>query len=1405
MVNCRTRVLLIEDDASESAFISELLRNAEFDIETAGNCEIAIEELRRRTHDVCLVDCRIGGSRGLDLLRGAVAEGCRTPIIMISGHEGCPADIEAVRAGASDCLLRSQLAAPLLRRSIKSAIERGRALNAVRESEERFRILTEQSLLGIYIVKDSKVVFTNEVVCEITGYTRREILSWESEGFIKIVYPDDRAFVLEQARKKQAGTGGVIPRYEFRIISKSGEVKWLSLHSKTIQYDGGNAIEAVVLDITEQKLAEAALNESEERYRTLVEHAADMICTIDLKSGAITNVNAFVTKILGYERGEILRKLSFLDLVHQGDQERVLVRLHELAIKGTRVPNFALRLRKADGDYIQAEVNGTVTFDSANHPATLVGVIRDVTERKKTEDALRESEARYRLLAENASDHIWTADMSMRFTYLSPSLTRFRGYTVEEGLAQTLDEVLTPQSFAAGMQALAEELEIEAGETKDLSRSRTIDLEHNCKDGSTVWAEVKMTFIRDAEGRPVGVLGVSRDISERKRAEQALMESETRYRTLVEEAREMIVTLDLATGTISNANKYAGEALGYKREDVLNKVNFREMIHPDDFEDVAIHLHKRVTGEEQHPNFPFRLRKADGSYMDIELNGAVIYDGEGRPKTYMGVMRDVTERNRAEQALRESEERYRVLVDNSLTGIYLRTGQNVIFVNNRLKQILGYSEEELLRMRLVDVIHPADRGFALQRAAQRMGGWDNQSHGHVRVITKSGEIRWVETFASLINFQGKPTVLGTIIDITDAKRAEELLRQSEEKYRNLLDTLEIGFYETDLAGNIIFFNETMSRLLGYSGEELRGMNYRQFIDEKDRDELYRIYNMVYETGHSAQGFVYNIVPKDGRRVPHEASVILVRDEREQPVGFRGVARDVTERKRAEELLRQSEGKYRTLFEESKDVVYITTPDGRFVDINPAGIELFGYSSKEEILRIDIAQDLYAHPDDRRTYQETIARQGYVKDYEILFKRKDGQPVTVMLTANALRDGTGAIVAYRGIMRDVTDRKQLEEQFFQAQKMESIGTLAGGIAHDFNNLLGGILGYASFMKTKIEESHPFYKYVDTIERSGMRAAELTSQLLAFARGGKYHSRPVDLNAIVAETLGIIGRTFDKSIEIETQLCSPLPTVEADAGQIQQLLMNLCVNARDAMSCGGKLFIETNVEMLTEDYVKTRMDAKTGPYVTVSITDTGVGIRKEHMKRIFEPFFTTKEKGKGTGLGLSMVYGVVKNHGGFVRVYSEPGIGTTFKVYLPASGKPEMKELLTAEAPRGGNELILVVDDEEPIRALTKDIFESYGYQVLLAEDGGEATEVYEKRKDEISLVILDMVMPRMGGRETFLKLKELNPTVKALLSTGYSQNGKAQEILNSGVLGFIQKPYHVNELLSKVRGVLDAKD
>ncbi|MBN2347042.1 MAG: response regulator [Candidatus Aminicenantes bacterium] len=389
------------------------------------------------------------------------------------------------------------------------------------------------------------------------------------------------------------------------------------------------------------------------------------------------------------------------------------------------------------------------------------------------------------------------------------------------------------------------------------------------------------------------------------------------------------------------------------------------------------------------------------------------------------------------------------------------------------------------------------------------------------------------------------------------------------------------------------------------------------------------------------------------------------------------------------------------------------------------------------------------------------------------------------------------------VRDITERKLLEERFIQAQKMESIGLLAGGIAHDFNNILGGILGYASWLKTNIQRDHPFYRPVDTIEKSASRAAELTAQLLAFARGGKYDIRPSSLNSVISESMKILSSTLDKSIVIDASLDESLPTVEIDVGQIQQVLLNLCVNARDAMPGGGCLSIESSVVHLSVSDTRSQPEAKPGWFAVLSVSDTGAGMDDAVKGRIFEPFFTTKEKGKGTGLGLSIVYGVVKNHGGFVNVYSEPGQGSTFKIYLPLSGKPAVAESAAEEELQGGHETILVIDDEEAIRELTADILGSYGYHVRLAADGAEGVNVFRKEMEHIDMVILDMVMPRQGGRETFMELQRIHPGVRVLFSTGYSQNGKVNEIMALGVRGFIQKPYQVRDLLAKVREILDA--
>ncbi len=556
-----------------------------------------------------------------------------------------------------------------------------------------------------------------------------------------------------------------------------------------------------------------------------------------------------------------------------------------------------------------------------------------------------------------------------------------------------------------------------------------------------------------------------------------------------------------------------------------------------------------------------------------------------------------------------------------------------------------------------------------------------------------------------------------------------------------------------------------------------------------------------------------------------------------------LAEEILVRERAEKALLESEQKFRSLVDSTSEWVWELDRAGAYVFTSGKVKDLLGYEPEEIIGRtpfefmppveakrvgaevseiVSRRESLLSAaggglpqdgPEPRTSKRirtsagrgeslvEDATRRGFVKDYEVTLKTKDGKELIVLATVSEVRGAENELTGYRGIIRDVTEQKMLERQFIQAQKMESIGTLASGIAHDFDNILATIMSYASLIKTGILEDSEIFGQADAIERSVDRAARLTKQLLGFAREGEHEAEPVNLNAIADETLKIVGSTFEKSIEIETRYHKLLPTVEGDAGQLEQVLMNLCVNARDAMDGRGKLIVETGVEAPAEGFIRRHLEARPGLYATLSVSDTGVGIDRENLQKIFEPFFTTK--GEGTGLGLSMVYGIVKSHGGFVSVYSEPCVRTTLKVYLPASGKPEVEETAGAETPFGDNELILVVDDEEHQRSLAGEMLETFGYRVLTAEDGSKAVEIYGKHKDEIDLAILDMVMPKMGGRETFLKLKEMDPHVKALLSSGYSPDAKVQMILDAGVIGFVRKPFHLNELLSEVRSALNA--
>jgi two-component system cell cycle sensor histidine kinase/response regulator CckA len=520
-------------------------------------------------------------------------------------------------------------------------------------------------------------------------------------------------------------------------------------------------------------------------------------------------------------------------------------------------------------------------------------------------------------------------------------------------------------------------------------------------------------------------------------------------------------------------------------------------------------------------------------------------------------------------------------------------------------------------------------------------------------------------------------------------------------------------------------------------------------------------------------------------------------------GRQGVLRQL---QAAEEKLRRTEHRYRTLIESIPDIIYTLELDGSLSYISPRWQKILGHDESEVLGRFFIE---FAPPEDHpflvRVFKDVRDHKKNVENVHWHYLRKDGVSRFFLGSAAPLYDEAGRVTGMIGMARDVTDHQRLEEQLLQSQKMESIGNLAGGIAHDFNNLLGGILGYATFVKRKLSTRDKIYQSIEAIERSAQRAAELTKQLLGFARRGKYQIRPIECNALILEIVHILQRTIDPRIAIEVDSDPQLSLMEGDEAQIQQALMNICLNARDAMPRGGTLKIASRNQRMIPDQASRQRGMKEGSYIRLTISDTGTGLSPEVRDRIFEPFFTTKAKGQGTGLGLSMAYGIIQNHGGMIEVQSHPGMGSTFTVFLPAIASAALNGERLSPVPdiHQGQETILLVDDEEIIRELGIDILEDRGYRVLSASEGREAVRIYRGRFRDIALVILDVMMPGIGGKETYRQLRAINPQVKVLLSSGYSTNGEAGEILKQGVSGFVQKPYREEELAAKVRGVLDA--
>jgi len=770
----------------------------------------------------------------------------------------------------------------------------------------------------------------------------------------------------------------------------------------------------------------------------------------------------------------------------------------------------------------------------------------------------------------------------------------------------------------------------------------------------------------------------------------------------------------------------------------------------------------------------------------------------------LSIIRDITERKQAEEALRVREEKMQSIFRVAPTGIGVVKDRILFEVNPRVCEMTGYAKEELVGKNS-RILYPTQEDFEYV-GAEKYRQISNKGTGFVetRWMKKDGAIFDVLLASTPIDLNDlSKGVTFTALDVSERKRAEDVIRREKQFTETLLESLPGLFYlyEVDLQSpansRLIRFNRKHSTLTGYTPEELQGMRIKDWFETDVLEEAVRAISIIGETGEAQANLILRI--KDGSQVPYAFTGRLLSIDNK--IYFLGMGIAISDFVSAQKALKESEEKYRLVVEHASEAIFIVQNE-RIKFPNHQTMVITGYTD-DELASAPFSH--FLHPDDKELvvniHQMRLQGKSVPSTYSFRIIKKSGETVWIEACVVLVTwEGNPAALTF---LRDITVQKKLEEQLFHAQKMEAVGTLAGGVAHDFNNLLLGILGYTSLMLMNTDKNHPFYENLKTIERQVESGADLTKRLLGFARGGKYDAKPVNANDLIIKTSEIFGRT-KKEITLHKKLQEDLYTIEADAGQIEQVLLNLYVNAWQAMPSGGELYLESGNTIFYEQENRP-FNSNPGRYVKISVTDTGVGMDSETQKRIFEPFFSTKGIGKGTGLGLASAYGIIRNHGGIVNVYSEKGQGTTFTIYLPASEKRTLETKPADEKLLTGDETILVVDDEQVNVELMKKLLEKLGYKVLTAQTGKKAIELYREHCNDIKLVILDMIMPKMNGRETLGKLMEIDKKVRVLLSSGYGINGEAARLLSIGCKGFIQKPFRIEELSQKIRDVMDCRD
>ncbi len=887
--------------------------------------------------------------------------------------------------------------------------------------------------------------------------------------------------------------------------------------------------------------------------------------------------------------------------------------------------------------------------------------------------------------------------------------------------------------------------------------------------------------------------------------------SEELYRMLFEGTNDAILIIN--NEQIVDCNRRTMALFGYKdkNEIIGNPLwKFTLLFQSDGTDSQKMIEEIMAASNDSLRHFQWKLAKKNGSVFDAEVSlSRTTIENE----TFMqAVIRDITDQMVTEEALQESEEAYRKLV-MTVPEVIVRTDLqgNIKFINETIFPTMRWlSKERLLGNNIFSFIAPQDKERASKNLHRRF--FDNIGLQEYTLLFEEGISVECEVIGNIL-YDKNEVPYGTVFvirDISERKKIEQQLRESEERFRIIFENAAIGVALVDMQGYPIKSNIAFRTMLGYDERELSQMTFVQFTHPDDVTEDLHLFQDLIEERRNNYQIEKRYYAKDGSIVWGRLHVSLVKDTEGQPRFAVGIVEDITKHKFAEQALLESEKRYRDFVETMPDGVYRSTHEGKFLEVNQAMVDILGYDSKEEIKNIDIKSELYFQPIDREsaTLDEENAEMAIFR-----LRKKDGSEIWVEDHGRLVVDDHGTILFHEGILRDISarkeaeaERKNLEARLFQAQKLESIGTLAAGIAHDFNNILNVIMGNVSRINGRLSDDGKLKRRAEVILSATERGAQLVKQLLTYARKTDIEQQNVVINDLINETVQLLKETFPKTIETSLSLQPDLPTIQGDLNQLHQVLMNLCVNSRDAMPNGGTLTITTESAPLTT--VRAQFsNASALNYVLISIKDNGTGMDEPTQKKIFDPFFTTKEKGKGTGLGLAVVFGIVDNHNGFIEVKSSIGKGSEFYIYLPAAGSS--KELNVKMNPfisntQGHGETILVAEDDQLGRELIEEILQEHGYKVILTEHGDEAIDVYEKNIDRIALVLTDLDLPKSDGEKVCKRIKTLRSEIPLVVMSGFVGSERIEALTKIGINDIIMKPYNFNDLLMRVRNILDAK-